>query len=154
MANKQAANTHKKATSSSASSQRKPASRARAKSTAKSSAATKRSRESDATTSGARSRTSTDHDETRQWAEDRGAHPACVKGTGNKGDVGMLRLDFPGYSEEKLQAITWDEFFEKFDERELALVFQEKTADGAKSNFNKLVNRDEAEQKPKTRTAR
>ncbi|HEY2012940.1 MAG TPA: hypothetical protein VGH38_05530, partial [Bryobacteraceae bacterium] len=69
--------------------------------------------------SGARSRTTVDHDEIRNWAEARGAHPACVKGTGGKGDIGMLRLDFPGYSEDNLQEITWDDFFEKFDERGL-----------------------------------
>ena len=34
----------------------------------------------------------TDHDEIREWAEDRGARPACVKGTGGKNDTGMIRL--------------------------------------------------------------
>lgn len=94
------------------------------------------------------SRTTIDHDEIQQWAEERDAQPACVKGTGNKNDVGMLRLDFPGYSEDKLQPITWDEFFEKFDERGLALVYQEKTAGGERSNFNKLVSRETSEEKP------
>lgn len=84
----------------------------------------------------------TDHEEIRRWAEERGAHPACVKGTGGKRDIGMLRLDFPGYSgAESLQPITWDEFFDKFDERGLALVYQDETARGQKSNFNKLVSR-------------
>jgi hypothetical protein len=89
------------------------------------------------------SKATTDHEEIQRWAEERGAHPACVKGTGGKKDIGMLRLDFPGYSgEDKLQPISWDDFFKKFDERGLALVFQEKTARGQKSNFNKLVSRD------------
>jgi hypothetical protein len=100
-----------------------------------------------------------DHQEIRKWAEQRDAHPACVKGTGGKGDVGLLRLDFPGYPEEKLQEISWDEFFEKFDERGLALIYQEKTAEGEVRNFNKLVSRTHsesgaAEEKPKTRGAR
>jgi hypothetical protein len=95
----------------------------------------------------------TDHEEIRQWAEDRGANPACVKGTGNRGDTGMLRLDFPGYSgEETLQEISWDDWFEKFDENKLALLVQDKTAGGEKSNFNKLVDRKTVEQ-PRTRTA-
>ncbi len=102
----------------------------------------------------AQSRTTSDHEEIRKWAEERGAHPACVRGTGGKGDIGMLRLDFPGYTgEDKLQPISWDEWFEKFDERGLALLFQEKTARGQRSNFNKLVNRETAQQKPKTRGA-
>lgn len=56
----------------------------------------------------------------------------------------MLRIDFPGYSGRgKLRPISWDEWFEKFDEKNLALLYQEKTAGGQKSNFNKLVSRDQ-----------
>ena len=85
----------------------------------------------------------TDHEEIKQWAEERGAHPACVKGTGRKkNDTGMIRLDFPGFSgEESLQEIDWDQFFEQFDENNLALVVQDKTSGGERSNFNKLVRR-------------
>jgi hypothetical protein len=87
-------------------------------------------------------KTTTDHDQIRRWAEARGAQPACVRGTGGKGDPGMIRLDFPGFSgEDKLQPISWDEFFEAFDENDLALLYQEKTKGGQKSNFNKLVSR-------------
>ncbi len=93
---------------------------------------------------GALSHATTDHEEIRQWAESRGAHPACVKGTGKRGDTGMIRLDFPGFSGDKsLQEITWDEFFEQFDKNELALIYQDKTAAGEQSNFNKLVKREE-----------
>ncbi|HYP08976.1 MAG TPA: ferritin-like domain-containing protein [Bryobacteraceae bacterium] len=95
--------------------------------------------------SGAGSRVLTDREEIQQWAEERGAHPACVRGTGNKGDIGLLRLDFPGFTgEDKLEEISWDEFFEKFEERELALLVQDKTARGQKSNFNKLVSKETA----------
>ncbi|MGK4003956.1 hypothetical protein WMF31_15090 [Sorangium sp. So ce1036] len=84
----------------------------------------------------------TDHDEIRRWAESRGAKPAHAIGTGGEGDVGVIRLDFPGFSGEgKLQEISWDDFFAKFDESELALVYQETTAEGESSNFNKLVSR-------------
>src|SRR3954470_16085802 len=90
----------------------------------------------------------TDHDEIRQWAEERGAKPACVRNTGDKGDIGILRLDFPGYSGgNSLEAISWEDFFEKFDERGLALLHQEQTARGQQSNFNKLISRETAEQK-------
>ena len=88
------------------------------------------------------SKATIDHEEIRRWAEDRGAHPACVRKTGGKGDIGMIRLDFPGYSgAQSLQEIGWDDFFRKFDENRLALVYEEKTARGQKSNFNKLVKR-------------
>jgi hypothetical protein len=92
------------------------------------------------------SKTTTDHDEIRRWAEARGAKPAMVEGTARDGDVGIIRLDFPGYSGEgSLEEISWDAFFEKFDEGGLALVYQEQTAAGEPSNFNKLVRRDAAE---------
>ena len=58
----------------------------------------------------------------------------------------MIRLDFPGYSGgESLEEIGWDEFFGKFDEQGLALLYQESTKRGQKSNFNKLVSRGTAE---------
>jgi hypothetical protein len=89
----------------------------------------------------------TDHDEIRRWAKERNATPSRVSGTGNDGDVGMIRLDFPGYSGEgSLEEISWDEWFQKFDESGLALLVQEETARGQKSNFNKLVSRETAEQ--------
>jgi hypothetical protein len=57
----------------------------------------------------------------------------------------MIRLDFPGFSgESSLEEITWDEFFQKFDEQGLALLYQDSTARGQKSNFNKLVGRETA----------
>ena len=97
--------------------------------------------------SSAASRPLTDREEIRQWAEERGAHPACVRGTGGGEDVGMIRLDVPGYSgEQSLEPIEWDEWFEKFDDSGLALLVQETTAGGQKSNFNKLVSRETAEQ--------
>ena len=87
----------------------------------------------------------TDHDQIREWAEQRGGRPACVKGTGAKNDTGMIRLNFPGFSgEESLQEISWDEWFRQFDENNLALVVEEKTSRGQKSNFNKLVSRETA----------
>jgi ferritin-like metal-binding protein YciE len=100
----------------------------------------------------------TDHEQIRQWAEERGGTPACVRGTGDKGDIGMLRIDFPGYSgEQSLQPIEWEDWFEKFDERGLALIVQDKTARGQKSNFNKLISREGAASRggrPKAKAAR
>lgn len=88
------------------------------------------------------SRTSRDHDEIRRWAEACGAVPAEVKGTHRDGEAGILRFEFPNApnrNDSKLERISWEEFFQKFDDRNLELVFQEKTADGQRSNFNKLV---------------
>lgn len=91
------------------------------------------------------SRVTTDHDEIRKWAEERGAKPATVKNTTGDDDVGIIRLDFPGYSGEgSLEEISWEQFFEKFEEAELALIIQDATAEGERSNFNKFVSRNKA----------
>src|ERR1700748_2827941 len=86
------------------------------------------------------SKTTQDHEEIRRWAEERGGKPSHVKSTGSGDDIGILRIDFPGYSGEgSLEEITWDEFFEKFDDNDLSLVYKEETAEGERSNFNKIV---------------
>ncbi len=100
------------------------------------------------------SRMMTDHDAIRNWAEERRAQPACVRGTGGREDAGMIRLNFPGYSgEDRLEPISWDDWFGKFDENQLALVVQDETAGGERSHFNKLVSREAAGQR-RSRTAR
>jgi hypothetical protein len=87
----------------------------------------------------------TDHDEIRKWAEARGARPTCVKGTEASDGSCLLRLDFPGYTgEESLQPIPWAQWFRVFDQRKLALIVEDKTADGKPSYFNKLVSRETA----------
>jgi len=94
-------------------------------------------------TRSSKSKATIDHDEIRKWAEARGGHPATVKATETDGEPGLLRIDFPGYrGVHTLEEITWDEFFEKFDEKNLAFLYQEKTAAGKPSRFCKLVSRD------------
>lgn len=88
----------------------------------------------------------TDHDEIQQWVEERGGYPASVMGTETDDEAGVLRIDYPGYSGEgKLQRISWDEFFEKFDDADLVFLYQKETKDGGPSRFSKLVSRREAE---------
>jgi hypothetical protein len=85
----------------------------------------------------------TDHDEIRQWVEARGGFPAHVKRTGSaRGDLGVLRIDFPGYSgEDSLERIDWDSWFRAFEDNGLAFIHQDETSDGQESRFNKLVSR-------------
>jgi hypothetical protein len=88
--------------------------------------------------------TTTDHQEIRRWAEAHGGKPAAVKGTGKKGDPGILRIDFPGFSGERtLRPISWEEFYKWFDANELALLYRED------DRFNKLVSRETAETRGK-----
>jgi anaerobic selenocysteine-containing dehydrogenase len=86
------------------------------------------------------SKTTTDHEEIRRWVEERSGHPARVEGTN------LLRIDYPGFSgEQRLEEISWDEFFEIFDENNLKFLYQENTKDGGQSRFSKLVDRDSVE---------
>ncbi len=90
-----------------------------------------------------KAKTTTDHTRIREWVEERGGRPAHVKRTEDGADPGVLRIDFPGYSGgESLEPISWEEWFEWFEKNELAFVYQDETADGGESRFNKLVSRD------------
>lgn len=83
-----------------------------------------------------------DHDEIRKWAEARGGKPGTVAATETGDDPGILRIFFPKaphHNDAAIEEISWDEFFDKFDESGLELHYQEKTADGKLSDFNKLT---------------
>lgn len=84
------------------------------------------------------SKTTKDHAVIRRWAEQRGGKPAVVMGT--EGGGGILRINFPGGAEETLENTSWDEFFRIFDERQLAFLYQEDTAEGKQSRFCKFVD--------------
>jgi hypothetical protein len=90
-----------------------------------------------------KSNTTTDHEEIKQWVEQRKGAPARVKGTGDGEDGGLLRINFPGGEDGRLEEISWDEFFEKFDQENLAFLYQDEKADGEQSYFSKLIRRDE-----------
>jgi len=81
-------------------------------------------------------KTTTDHATIRAWAEAHGGRPARVRDTAQGDDPGILRFDF-GAPDEGLEEISWDDFFEKFEENKLALLYQ----DEGDSRFNKLIRR-------------
>ena len=83
------------------------------------------------------SATTTDHAAIRTWAEARKGRPSVVR---TQGKGGILRFDF-GEKEENLEEISWDEFFEIFEDSELAFLHQDKTHDGKTSRFSKFVHR-------------
>src|SRR5437870_3219157 len=70
-----------------------------------------------ARTSRSSSSMTTNHEEIRRWAEERGGVPAMVADTGSEQEPGILRIDFPGGAEDSLQSISWDEVSRKFDEQ-------------------------------------
>jgi len=94
------------------------------------------------------SKVTIDHEEIQNWVEERGGNPARVKGTESKNSLGLLRVDYPGFSgEDTLEEITWEEFFEAFDRNGLAFLYQEETKDGSESRFSKLITRESNEGK-------
>jgi hypothetical protein len=96
----------------------------------------------------AKAKTMTDHNEIRKWVEARGGRSAAVRSMHTKEDPGILRIEFPGAPnarDESLVEISWDEFFEKFDEAGLALLYEDERPGGERSNFNKIVGRETAE---------
>ncbi|HLS81764.1 MAG TPA: hypothetical protein VK025_10210 [Steroidobacter sp.] len=90
--------------------------------------------------------TTTDHEAIRRWVESRKGRPAVVKATkgGSAGSAGLLRIDFDP-PEESLENVSWDDFFQTFEQNNLAFLYQEKTASGRRSRFNKFVDRDSIE---------
>ena len=88
---------------------------------------------------------STDHELIRQWAEERGGRPARVGDAGDDSGIGILRFDFLGDgdgSNDNLEEITWEDFFDTFEKKKLALLYQKDTTEGQQSRFFKFVQRD------------
>lgn len=89
------------------------------------------------------SQTTTDLKTIQKWAEERGGKPSRVKSTADDEGGGVLRIDFPGYSGEgSLEEISWEEWYETFNDRELAFLYQDHTAGGKESRFFKLIKRE------------
>lgn len=86
------------------------------------------------------SQTTTDHKRIQRWAEDRDGKPAIVEGTDKNGG-GLLRINFPGYAEDNLKEVSWDEFFGIFDDNNLEFLYQNQTKDGGESRFFKLIDK-------------
>ncbi len=83
--------------------------------------------------------TTINHDEIRKWVESKGGKPAAVERTHDDESVGIIRLMFPKSAQSEhgaLTEITWEEFFEQFEDGKLALIYDEKTL------FNKIIGRD------------
>lgn len=104
------------------------------------------SKQATKTSSKSETKTTTDHDEIRHWAEARGGKPATIEGTPKPGEeAGLLRIDFPGGAgNPPLEPVSWNDFFAKFDEAKLAMIYQEEKSEGGESYFCKFIERDSA----------
>ncbi|WP_049925102.1 hypothetical protein [Halopiger goleimassiliensis] len=94
------------------------------------------------------SRATTDHETIKRWVEERGGSPAHVAATADGDDPGLLRLQFPDTQRDhgEIEPISWEQFFEKFDDENLAFVYQSETEGGRTSRFYKFVDRESLEE--------
>ncbi|MES1196922.1 MAG: hypothetical protein ABUL58_08255 [Steroidobacter sp.] len=83
----------------------------------------------------------TDHQRIRKWVEKRGGHPAEVAADGGHG---LLCIDFDP-PDEKLNQIDWSTFFDIFDRKSLAFLYQDNTSEGKPSRFSKFIERSSTE---------
>lgn len=84
----------------------------------------------------------TNHDEIKSWAEERNGTPAIVSGTEEiQEGAGLLRIMFSDEKENDLERTDWNTFFETFDDKSLAFLYQDKTKEGDESRFFKFVDR-------------
>ena len=85
-------------------------------------------------------KTTHDHAAIKAWTEERKGRPSRVAQEGGDEHSGILRIDFQE-PDDKLEEISWEEFFEIFDNSKLEFLHQDKTAAGKISRFNKFVSR-------------
>lgn len=83
-----------------------------------------------------------EHSVIRAWALARHAEPATGRGKVDINDGGAaVRFAFPGVG--RLQPISWDDWFEDFDQHSLVFAYEERTNEGVQSNRYRLVSMDE-----------
>ena len=82
-------------------------------------------------------KTTIDHGTIKRWVETCGGEPAAVSADAPE-EAGMLRLRFPDAdgddadsedvnADRPVESLDWPDFFERFEEQELALVYREET---------------------------
>jgi hypothetical protein len=87
----------------------------------------------------------TDHDQIKRWAESRDGKPATVRDTSRGEFAGLLRFKFPTIDDDdNLEEVSWDHFFDKFDNQELAMIYKDETKHGDTSHFFKFVSKETA----------
>lgn len=92
----------------------------------------------------------TDHETIRKWAEKKGGKPAAVACTHQGADVGIVRIMFPNAPQSEHRALTeisWEEFFREFEQRKLALLYEED------SLFSKIIGRATVERRSRGKSA-
>jgi hypothetical protein len=95
-----------------------------------------------------KSMVTTDHAEIRRWAIALGGKPSTIIRPENAEEKATrICLDFPeDHANGSLKKISWDDWFKQFETAGLALLYQEHTANGERSNFHKVVSRESVDE--------
>jgi len=83
----------------------------------------------------------TDHETIRAWAEERGGIPMRNKDTMAEG--AELIFVHVGPADPELEKISWDRFFDIFEEHRLAFLYQDETEEGEESAFCMVTYRED-----------
>ncbi len=76
-----------------------------------------------------KSKITTNHQEIKQWAEKYGGKPQIIDDPQALADMPGVRIDFPGKTDDeflpetKVRDVSWDDFFKKFEENQLAFLY-------------------------------
>lgn len=89
-----------------------------------------------------RTKTTTDHDTIRNWVEERGSTAAQMTGSSSDGPE-SLAITPRDAEKNSVEEISWDEFFEIFEEGNLAFVYQTDRDDPSEQWFCKFVDREQ-----------
>lgn len=99
-------------------------------------------------------RLTTNHEEIRQWAEKYNGKPEIIDSPEACVDPIGLRINFPGEGDDVFlsegrpaQAVSWSEFFEKFEQLQLAFMYDSVIAREDPSLAYHFVRRENAELK-------
>ncbi len=96
----------------------------------------------------------TDHDEIRKWAHERGGKPAIPRMTfhnDQEGDHTAIRILFPDTpGQDQLEEVTWPHLFRVFEEKHLAFAYQDRTRDGEVSHYFDFIQRPGSKRSPGT----
>ncbi len=88
-------------------------------------------------------KTTDNHSTIKKWVEDRDGKPALMDGiVPDDGGGEMLRIDFMDGSDGPLNQISWDKFFEIFDNTNLLFLYEDEVKGGEKSKFHKFIRKD------------
>lgn len=73
--------------------------------------------------------TTTEHALVRKLIEDREGYPAHLESSEGQGDSGLLQVGLTdedeGQGGEDLKELSWEQFFEEFEEKDLAFAYRE-----------------------------